>query len=215
MTLFRLVWVVGFLCTGLVEAQSIGLLKYRGGGDWYANPTALGNLIEYCNQTLGTSLEAEPITVEPGSNELYSQPFVHMTGHGNVVFSEGELDHLRKWLDGGGFLHVDDNYGMDPFVRPFLELLFEDSPLEKIPPDHPIFSKPFAFPEGLPKVHEHNNKAPEAWGIFRNGRLVLLYSFESDLGDGWEDPGVHNDPEELRQQALKMGANLVWWAFVR
>lgn len=203
------------LGSGLLEAQSIGLLKYRGGGDWYANPTALSNLIDYCNQNLGTQLDAEPVTVEPSSNELFAQPFVHMTGHGNVVFSDMELDQLQRWLDGGGFLHIDDNYGMDPFIRPYLERLFDDSPLERIPPDHPIFTKPFSFPDGLPKVHEHNNRAPEAWGIFRNGRLVLMYSFESDLGDGWEDAGVHNDPEELREQALRMGANLVWWAFVR
>ena len=190
-------------------------MKYSGGGDWYANPTALPNLIEFCNRNIGTSLEPQAVSVEPGSRELFDQPFIHLTGHGNIVFSEDEQENLRRWLDGGGFLHVDDNYGLDPYVRPLLETLFPDSPLEKIPSDHPIFKTPFDFPGGLPKVHEHDNKAPEAWGIFRNGRLVVFYSFECDLGDGWEDPSVHGDPEELRTKALRMGANLVWWAFMK
>ncbi len=210
-SLFTTATLIGGLA---LNAQGIGLLKYSGGGDWYANPTALSNLIAFSNRNIGTAVEPQAVTVEPGSKELFDLPFVHLTGHGNVVFSEQELENMRRWLDGGGFLHVDDNYGMDPYIRPLLEKLFPDSRLEKIPSDHPVFKTPFEFPEGLPKVHEHDNKAPEAWGITRNGRLVVFYSYECDLGDGWEDPSVHGDSEELRTKALKMGTNLIWWAFM-
>jgi hypothetical protein len=191
----------------------IALLKYNGGGDWYANPTSLPNLIKYCNQNLGMNLDPEPPTVEVGSQELFNYPFVHMTGHGNVVFNEQELDNLRTYLAGGGFLHADDNYGMDKFIRPQLDKLFPGSKLVELPFSHPIFHQKFDFNNGLPKIHEHDGTSPQAFGLFYEGRLVVLYTYECDLGDGWEDANVHKDPEEARQKALKMGANIIRYVF--
>lgn len=191
----------------------IALLKYSGGGDWYANPTSLPNLVKYCNQTLNMNLDPEPPTVEVGSQELFNYPLVHMTGHGNVVFSEQELDNLRAYLIGGGFLHADDNYGMDKFIRPQLEKLFPGTKLVELPFSHPVFHQKFDFPNGLPKVHEHDGTTPQAFGLFHEGRLVVLYSYECDLGDGWEDSDVHKDTDEARQKALRMGANLISYVF--
>jgi hypothetical protein len=191
----------------------IALLKYNGGGDWYANPTSLPNLIKYCNQNLGTNFDLEPPTVEVGSVDLFNYPFVHMTGHGNVVFNQQELDNLRAYLIGGGFLHADDNYGMDKFIRPQLEKLFPGSKLVELPFSHPIFHQKFEFANGLPKIHEHDNHTPQAFGLFYEGRLVVLYTYECDLGDGWEDPNVHKDPVEVHEKALKMGANIIRYVF--
>jgi len=194
-------------------AQKVGLLKYNGGGDWYANPTALPNLIAYANNGIGTALEPQPETVVAGSTELFQYPFLHMTGHGNVVFSEEEAANLRTYLLGGGFLHIDDNYGMAPYLMEQLPKIFPDLELRELGADHPVFKEPYAFPDGLPKIHEHDGKRPQALGYFSKGRLILLFTFESDLGDGWEDPAVHNDPEEVREKALKMGANILFYAF--
>jgi hypothetical protein len=191
----------------------IALLKYNGGGDWYANPTSLPNLAKYCNQNLAMNIETDIPTVEVGSPELFNYPFVHMTGHGNVVFNEQELDNLRAYLIGGGFLHADDNYGMDKFIRPQLEKLFAGSKLVELPFSHPVFHQKFDFSKGLPKVHEHDGKAPQAFGLFYEGRLVVLYTYECDLGDGWEDQDVHKDPNEIREKALKMGANIIRYVF--
>ena len=191
----------------------IALLKYNGGGDWYANPTSLPNLAKYCNQNQGMNLETDIPTVEVGSPELFNYPFVHMTGHGNVVFNEQELDNLRAYLVGGGFLHADDNYGMDPFIRPQMEKIFPGTKLIELPFSHPIFHQKFDFPNGLPKIHEHDGKAPQAFGLFHEGRLVALYTYECDLGDGWEDQDVHKDPNEVREKALKMGANILRYVF--
>ncbi|NER11572.1 protein of unknown function [Muriicola jejuensis] len=204
--LFSLVPVSG-------TSQEIAVLKYNGGGDWYANPTALPNLIRFCNQAIKTRINPKPQTVEPGSPLLYQYPFVHMTGHGNVYFSDEEARNLRTYLLAGGFLHIDDNYGMEPYLRKELKKVFPDKELEELSPEHPIFSQEFLFPEGLPKIHEHDGKRPQALGIFDENRLVLLFTFESDLGDGWEDPQVHNDPEEVRLKALRMGANIIQYAF--
>ncbi len=191
----------------------IALLKYNGGGDWYANPTSLPNLAKFCNENLGTNFETDIPTVEVGSPELFNYPFVHMTGHGNVVFNEQELDNLRAYLGGGGFLHADDNYGMDPYIRPQLEKIFPGTKLVELPFSHPIFHQNFDFPNGLPKIHEHDGKAPQAFGLFHEGRLVALYTYETDLGDGWEDQDVHKDPNEVRLKALKMGANILRYVF--
>jgi hypothetical protein len=191
----------------------IALLKYSGGGDWYANPTSLPNLVKYCNQTLNMNIDPEPPTVGVGSQELFNYPFVHMTGHGNVVFSEQELDNLRAYLIGGGFLHADDNYGMDKFIRPQLEKLFPGNKLVELPFSHGIYHQKFDFPNGLPKIHEHDGTTPQAFGLFHEGRLVVLYTYECDLGDGWEDADVHKDTEEARQKALRMGANLLSYVF--
>lgn len=196
-----------------VQAQEIAVLKYKGGGDWYSNPTALPNLIRFCNQTIRTEINAKPQTVEAGSTSLFQYPFIHMTGHGNVFFSNDEALNIRTYLLAGGFLHIDDNYGMEPYLRKELKKVFPDKELEEIGPEHAIFSQKFQFPDGLPKIHEHDGKRPQAFGIFNEDRLILLFTFESDLGDGWEDPEVHNDPEEVRQKALQMGANIIQYAF--
>ncbi|GGH72663.1 MAG: DUF4159 domain-containing protein [Bacteroidetes bacterium] len=202
-----------FLCSFKPSQYEIAVLKYRGGGDWYANPTALTNLIEFCSNELSIDLNKSYQTVEAGSQDLFNYPFVHMTGHGNVEWNNQERENLRNWLNAGGFLHIDDNYGMDKYVRIQLQQLFPNNELREIAADHPIFHQPFDLPEGLPKVHEHDGGSPQAFGIFIEGRLAVFYSFESDLGDGWEDPEVHNDPAPLRQKALKMGANLISYAF--
>lgn len=196
-----------------VNAQEIAILKYNGGGDWYANPTSLPNLIQFCNENIGTKIKTRPQTVEVGKIDIYQYPFLHMTGHGNVVFSDEEAANLRKYLLSGGFLHIDDNYGMEPYLRKELVKVFPDTELEELGADHPIFSQAYEFHEGLPKIHEHDGKRPQAFGIFHENRLVLLFTFESDLGDGWEDPDVHNDPREVREKALKMGANIISYVF--
>ncbi|PVX44321.1 uncharacterized protein DUF4159 [Flavobacterium sp. 103] len=194
-------------------SQEIALLKYSGGGDWYANPTSLPNLIKYCNANINTKIKSKPRTVEPSSPDLFSYPFVHMTGHGNVVFSESDVTNLRKYLFGGGFLHIDDNYGMDQYIRKEIKKIFPNNSLIEIPSNHPIFQKPFVFANGLPKIHEHDGTRAQAFGIFIENKLVLLYTYECDLGDGWEDPEVHNDPFEVREKALKMGANIINYVF--
>ncbi|WP_324719169.1 DUF4159 domain-containing protein [Salinimicrobium sp. HB62] len=199
--------------SGMLKAQEVAILKYGGGGDWYSNPTALPNLIKFCNQNIHTSLEPSPATVEPGSTDIFQYPFLHMTGHGNVFFSEEEAANLRKYLLAGGFLHIDDNYGMNEFVRRELKKVFPDKELEELPSSHPLFSAAYNFPNGLPKIHEHDGLRPQAFGIFENDRLLCLFTYESDLGDGWEDPQVHNDPEDVRQKALQMGANILKYAF--
>ena len=187
----------------------IALLKYWGGGDWYADPTALPNLIKYCNEQLNMNINPEPETVEVGSPEIFNYPFLHMTGHGNVVFNPQEAENLRNYLKAGGFLHIDDNYGMDKYIRPELKKLFPNAPLVELPFDHEIYHQKFAFKSGVPKIHEHDGLPPKGYGIFIDGRLALYYTFETDLSDGWEDGSVHNNPESTRQLALQMGANIV------
>ncbi len=194
-------------------SQEIALLKYNGGGDWYANPTSLPNLIKYANQTINTNIKLKPATVEPGSSEIFSYPFVHMTGHGNVVFSDADIINLRNYLLSGGFLHADDNYGMDQYIRREIKRIFPNNDLVEIPANHSIFQKPNLFANGLPKIHEHDGKRAQAFGVFVDNRLVLLYTYECDLGDGWEDQEVHNDPNDVREKALKMGANILNYIF--
>lgn len=201
------------LVTTPVLSQEIALLKYSGGGDWYANPTSLPNLIKFCNQNINTTIRTKPVTVTPGSADIFSYPFIHMTGHGNVVFNDAEVQNLQYYLRSGGFLHIDDNYGMDQYIRKEISKLFPNETLVEIPSNHSIFQKPFPFPEGLPKIHEHDNKRPQAFGVFIDTKLVLLYTYECDLGDGWEDTEVHNDPKNVREKALKMGANIINYIF--
>jgi len=192
----------------------IALLKYSGGGDWYANlDTSLKNLIDFCNRNLGTTISNEQGIVEAGSPEIFNYPFIHMTGHGNVVFNPQETQNLRNYLIGGGFLHISDNYGMDKFIRPQMKKVFPELELVEIPFNHPIYHQKFDFPNGLPKVHEHDGTAPQGFGLFYDGRLVCFYDYECDLGDGWEDPEVHKDSQEARQKALKMGANMIQYVF--
>lgn len=202
-----------FFISSVSYTQEIALLKYNGGGDWYANPTSLPNLIKFCNSNINTRIKPKPATVEPSNPDLFSYPFIHMTGHGNVVFSDNDRDNLKKYLEAGGFLHIDDNYGMDQYVRKEIKKLFPNNELMEIPSNHLIFQKPYVFASGLPKIHEHDGKRPQAFGIFIANRLVLLYTFECDLGDGWEDAEVNNDPVEVRQKALKMGANIINYIF--
>lgn len=191
----------------------IAKLKYSGGGDWYANKTSLPNLIRFCNQALGTSIAPEEEIVEAGSNELFNYPFVHLTGHGNIVFSNQEAENLRNYLVAGGFLHADDNYGLDKFFRREMKKVFPELDFVELPFSHPIYHQKYDFAKGLPKVHEHEGKSPQGFGLIYKGRLVCFYSFECDLGNGWEDQEVYNDPEAVRQKALQMGANIVQYAF--
>ena len=191
----------------------IALLKYKGGGDWYANPTSLTNLIGFCNSQLKTNIDPDYATVDAGSKDIFNYPFVHMTGHGNVIFDEQEAANLRNYLLAGGFLHIDDNYGIDPYIRPQMKKVFPELDFVELSFSHPIFSQKYLFTSGLPKIHEHDDKPPQAFGLTWEGRLVCLYTYETDLGDGWEDVSVHNDSEENRTKALRMGANIIQFVF--
>ncbi|GAB4395701.1 MAG: DUF4159 domain-containing protein [Microscillaceae bacterium] len=217
----KCVWMVGMFCLLTLAPElmaqkatlRLGKLKYNGGGDWYANKTSLPNLIQFCNRTLGLNLAPEAEIVEAGSPDIFAYPFIHMTGHGNVVFSEAEAENLRRYLISGGFLHIDDNYGLDKFIRPEMKKVFPELEWVELPFSHPIYHQKFDFPNGLPKIHEHDGKPPQGFGIVYEGRLVCFYSYECDLGNGWEDPSVHGDPEPVRQKALQMGANILCYAF--
>lgn len=217
MLLKRFLLLVLLFCNISLYSQNfqIATLKYRGGGDWYANPTALPNLVNFTNRETGSTISPNIATVEVGSPNLFNYPFVYMTGHGNVVLSAQEAQNLRNYLVGGGFLHVDDNYGIDPYFRREIAKVFPDLELIELPWSHPIYQQKFSFPQGIPKIHEHDGKPPQGFGIFYEGRLVLYYTYETDLGNGWEDPSVHNNPPETRQKALRMGANLLQYVFNR
>ncbi len=199
----------------MAYGQQIALLKYQGGGDWYANrTTSLPNLVHFANQHIHTKIDEKIAEVSPDSPDIFNYPYIHITGHGNVLFSEEEIKNLREYLMSGGFLHIDDNYGMDKYIRREIKKLFPDKELKELPKNHPIFHSFYDFPDGLPKIHEHDGKRPQAFGITdSNGRLILLYTYESDLGDGWESPEIHNDPQEVREKALKMGANILYYIF--
>ncbi len=196
------------------SSYKVAVAKYKGGGDYYANPTSVPNLVKYCNDNLGTDIDLDVPFVEVGSVEIFDYPLVHLTGHGNVVFTSSDADNLRDYLMAGGFLHIDDNYGLDPFIRPQMKKVFPDLEFVEIPFSHPIYHQAYDFNEGLPKVHEHEGKAPQGFGLFYEGRMICFYSYESDLGDGWEDSSVHKDSEETRQKALRMGANILQYAFL-
>lgn len=202
-----------FLISIISFSQDLAILKYKGGGDWYSNPTALPNLIKFCNENIDTKMNENPETVESGSTDIFQYPLLHMTGHGNVFFSEDEAKNLRDYLISGGFLHIDDNYGMKQYITKELKKVFPNQELKELPASHEIFKTAFAFPKGLPKIHEHDGKRPQAFGLFYENRLVLVFTVESDLGDGWEDQEVHNDPADIRLKALQMGANIVKYAF--
>jgi hypothetical protein len=210
--LFLLI-IASFASTFAQGTYQVAVLKYNGGGDYYANPTSVPNLVSFCNQNLGTNISKDVPYVEAGSPDLFLYPFVHMTGHGNVVFSSAEAENLRNYMMAGGFLHIDDNYGMDQFIRVELKKVFPNQELVELPFNHPVFQQKFKF-NGLPKIHEHDGKRPQAFGIIVDGRLVCLYTYETDLGDGWEDPQVHNDSPEKRREALQMGANILMYVFM-
>lgn len=204
-----------FAALGHGQTVKIARLKYGGGGDWYANRTSLPNLIEFCNKNLRMNLAPEEDAVEPGSGDLFNYPFVHMTGHGSVIFTDAEARNLRKYLLGGGFLHIDDNYGLDQYIRREMKKVFPELEFKEIPFNHPIYNQKYPFPKGLPKVHEHDGKPPQGFGLVYEGRLICFYTYECDLGNGWEDASVYNDPEEIRLKALQMGANIISFAFTQ
>ncbi len=197
--------------TSAKPTLKLALLKYSGGGDWYNDVNSLKNLAAFCNKNLGTNFDIDYATVDVGSAEIYNYPFVYMTGHGNVVFSNQEADNLRAYLQGGGFLFINDDFGIDPFIKPAMKKVFPETELVELPYSHAIFHQKYEFPNGIPKIHEHDKKPPKGYGLLWQGRLVAFYNYESDLGDGWDD--VHKDPEDLRQKALQMGANIVRYVF--
>lgn len=195
-----------------ISAQKVAVLKYDGGGDWYANPTAVPNLIEFCNKNINTVIDEKPATVTTGSTTIFNYPIVFMTGHGNVFFSDNDVDNLRNYLVSGGFLHISDNYGLDKYIRKEIKKVFPELEFQEIPYSHPIYNQTYKF-DSLPKIHEHEGNAPQGFGLFYEGRLVCFYDYESDLSDGWEDQEIHNNPQNLREKALKMGANIIEYAF--
>lgn len=191
----------------------IGLLKYKGGGDWYANPTSLANLVAFCNENLNTNIDETIDNVDIGSSEIFNYSFIHLTGHGNVLFSNEDVANLRNYLVGGGFLHISDNYGIDTYIRREMKKVFPENDFVELPFTHEIYNQKYSFPNGLPKIHEHDNKVPQGFGIIYEGRLVCFYDYECDLGDGWEDQSVHKDSEATRLKALQMGANIIQYVF--
>lgn len=213
----KLYFIFLILIPSLALAQrttvKIALMKYDGGGDWYSNPTSLPNLIAFCNDNLKTHIDPQPGIVEPGSPELFNYAYVDLTGHGNVVFSESEAANLRTYLESGGFLQITDNYGIDLFIRREMKKVFPELDFIELPFSHPIYAQKYQFPNGLPKIHEHDGKPAQGFGLIYKGRLVCFYNYECDLGDGWEDRSVHNDPEDVRQKALQMGANIISFVF--
>jgi len=195
------------------SAQEVAILKYSGGGDWYANPTAIPNLVAFCNQNIQTNISKNPQTVAVNSEDIYNFPILFLTGHGNILFSDDEANNLRNYLISGGFLHISDNYGLDKFIRRELKKVFPKLDFKEVPTNHPIYSQTYKFPNGIPKIHEHDKKAAQGFGLFYEGRLVVFYDYETDLSDGWEDEIIHNNPKSVREKALKMGANIIEYAF--
>ncbi len=207
--LFFLLLIIGQVAI----AQKLAVLEYGGGGDWYSDPTAIPNLVAFCNKNMSSAIQEKVEQVEPDSPDIFQYAYVGMTGHGNVSFTDMGAENLREYLLSGGFLHADDNYGMKPYFIEAMKKVFPDKQWKELPADHPIFNSVFKFPEGLPKIHRHDNKRPQALGLFHKGRLIVLFTVESDISDGWEDPSVHNDPKDVRQKALKMGANIIYYVF--
>lgn len=213
--LFIPVFLIAMTVSSVAQNVQIALLKYNGGGDWYANPSSLPNLVAFCNKNIHTDISTDIPTVEVGSAELFNYPIIDMTGHGNIIFSPEEAENLRKYLIAGGFLHVSDNYGLDKYIRREMKKVFPGHDFVELPASHPIYHQKYDFPYGLPKIHEHNGKPAQGFAIFYEGRMVCFYDYESDLGDGWESPEVHHDSPEKRLEALKMGANIVQYVFTR
>jgi len=213
---FFLIGLILLLCGFYTPTYKLAKLKYNGGGDWYANRTALPNLIDFCNKNLQTNFASQESIVEVGSPEIFNYPFVYLTGHGNVVFSNAEASNLRKYLIGGGFLHIDDNYGLDKFIRREMKKVFPELTFAELPANHILYNQKFKFPNGLPKIHEHDGKRPQGFALIWEGRIVCYYTFECDLGNGWEDYGTYpDDSQEKRTNALKMGANLIQYALTQ
>jgi len=208
-----IVFVLFMNINAFSQKTQIAVLKYKGGGDWYSNPTSLPNLVKFCNKSIMTDIDVNVAIVDAGSPEIFNYPFVHMTGHGNVFFDDNEIDNIRNYLLAGGFLHIDDNYGLKDLAMSQMQKVFPELQWSELPYSHLLFQKPYAFPDGLPKVHEHDNKAPQAFALIYDGRIICLLTYECDLGDGWEDQRVHGDSDEIRLKALKMGANIISYVF--
>ena len=208
-----LIFLFYIFSSSVTSAQDVAILKYDGGGDWYANPTAIPNLVAFANTNLKTNISKNPQNVAINSSTIFNFPIVFMTGHGNVLFSDDAALNLKNYLISGGFLHISDNYGLDTYIRRELKKVFPELKFKEIPSAHPIYNQTFKFPNGLPKIHEHDNKEAQGFGLFYEGRLVVFYDYETDLSDGWEDQIVHNNPKEIRDKALKMGANIIEYAF--
>ena len=208
----KIVVIIAVLFFGVIQAQDVAIVKYDGGGDWYANPTAVPNLIAFCNENINTKLTKTPKVVELDNVELFNYPIIFMTGHGNIFFDENTIENLQNYLTSGGFLHISDNYGFDKFIRREMKKVFPNLEFEEIPYNHPIYHQKYNF-DNLPKIHEHDNKPAQGFGIFHKGRLVCFYDYQCDLSDGWEDQEVHHNPENIREKALKMGANLIQYVF--
>ncbi|MDJ0645444.1 MAG: DUF4159 domain-containing protein [Flavobacteriaceae bacterium] len=208
--MFKYVFFLFFCLT--VHAQKVAVLKYGGGGDWYANPTAVPNLIKFSNENINTTINEKPETVETNSVDIFNYPILFMTGHGNVYFSDADADNLKNYLQSGGFLHISDNYGMDQYIRREMKKVFPDLEFQEIPYNHPIYHQSYDF-DALPKIHEHDGKQAQGFGLFYEGRLICYYDYECDLSDGWENQEIHNNPPDIREKALKMGANIIAYAF--
>ena len=196
-----------------ISAQDVAILKYNGGGDWYANPTAIPNLVTFANKNIKTNISKNLQTIAINSEDIFNFPMLFMTGHGNVLFSDDEAENLKNYLVSGGFLHISDNYGLDKFIRRELKKVFPNIEFQEIPTNHSIYNQTFKFPNGMPKIHEHEKKSAQGFGLFYEGRLVVFYDYETDLSDGWEDEIIHNNPKNVREKALKMGANIIEYAF--
>ncbi|MFD2528966.1 DUF4159 domain-containing protein [Polaribacter marinaquae] len=197
----------------IIYAQDVAILKYNGGGDWYSNPTAVPNLVAFANANINTKISKNPQSVAVSSEDIFNFPILFMTGHGNVFFSEDDAENLRNYLISGGFLHISDNYGLDKFIRKEIKKVFPKLEFKEIPSSHKIYNQTFKFPNGIPKIHEHDKKSAQGFGIFFEGRLLVFYDYETDLSDGWEDQIIHNNPQSVREKALKMGANIIEFAF--
>ena len=197
----------------VTSAQQIATLEYNGGGDWYANPTAIPNLINYCNENINTKINNKPNSVKPNSIDVFNFPVLFITGHGNILFDDDSVQNLRNYLTSGGFIHISDNYGLDKYVRREFKKVFPELNFQEIPFEHLIYHQTYDFEKGVPKIHEHDGKPAQGFGLFYEGKLVCFYDYESDLSDGWELQPIHNDPPEVRQKALQMGANIIQFAF--
>ena len=208
--ILALILTISFLSA---NAQDVAILKYNGGGDWYSNPTAIPNLVAFANTNIKTNISKNPQSIAVGSEDIFNYPMLFMTGHGNVFFSDEDAENLRNYLISGGFLHISDNYGLDKFIRKELKKVFPKALFQEIPSNHPIYNQTFKFPNGIPKIHEHDKKPAQGFGLFFEGRLVVFYDYETDLSDGWEDEIIHNNPKSVREKALKMGANIIEYAF--
>ena len=213
MKYLKICFLFVFIFFSKFYAQDVAILKYNGGGDWYANPTAVPNLIKFTNDKIKTNISKNPQSVVANSTDIFNFPILFMTGHGNVYFTDDEANNIRNYLISGGFLHISDNYGLDKFIRKELKKVFPNLEFTEIPSNHLIYNQTFKFPNGIPKIHEHDKKNAQGFGLFYEGRLIVFYDYETDLSDGWEDQIIHNNPKEVREKALKMGANIIEYAF--